>query len=359
MESPTFLQRHPAVRWVAPSVLLVAALAYGAISIFGSSGGQPRTLRWTTPADLVSHVETAPATGYSGTVVAQLSLGLPNLPFVSLSGSSLAPLLNGSHTLRYYYGGPQLQRVALLGVSSETDVFRDGSQLWQWSSSTRVATHCVLPASGAQPVTIASMTPQQLTQWAFAAMGSATETRIAQGADVAGRAVYELVLTPSQRGTRIGSVHIEIDAGKLVPLGVQVYGTDPTRPALDVAFTSVTFAAPPASYFDFRPPSGSRVAQAPATGLLGTHALDGASALTEGSRWATVIEYHASPAQVAAAAGLLGSSAPRVQGAWGRGRLLDSSLLAVLATDNGRVYVGAVDPSILYRAATASSPRHR
>ncbi len=52
---------------------------------------------------------------------------------------------------------------------------------------------------------------------------------------------------------------------------------------------------------------------------------------------------------------LLGS-ATQVSGSWGTGRLLQTSLVSVLITDSGRVFVGAVQPSVLYAAAgTAGS----
>ena len=49
---------------------------------------------------------------------------------------------------------------------------------------------------------------------------------------------------------------------------------------------------------------------------------------------------------------LLASATP-VHGAWGSGRLLRTSLVSVLMTDQGSAYVGAVEPSVLYAAASA------
>jgi hypothetical protein len=43
-----------------------------------------------------------------------------------------------------------------------------------------------------------------------------------------------------------------------------------------------------------------------------------------------------------------------VSGAWGSGRLLRTSLVSVLITDNGRLFIGAVQPSVLYAAATSA-----
>jgi hypothetical protein len=47
---------------------------------------------------------------------------------------------------------------------------------------------------------------------------------------------------------------------------------------------------------------------------------------------------------------LLGATTP-VQGAFGQGRMLRTTLLTVLLTDNGRLYAGAVTPQALEAAA--------
>jgi hypothetical protein len=49
-------------------------------------------------------------------------------------------------------------------------------------------------------------------------------------------------------------------------------------------------------------------------------------------------------------AALLKSATP-VQGAWGSGKLVQTSLASMLITSNGHVLIGAVDPSVLYSAA--------
>jgi hypothetical protein len=49
---------------------------------------------------------------------------------------------------------------------------------------------------------------------------------------------------------------------------------------------------------------------------------------------------------------LLAAATP-VHGAWGSGRLLRTSLVSVLITDQGSAFVGAVQPSVLYAAAAA------
>jgi hypothetical protein len=48
-------------------------------------------------------------------------------------------------------------------------------------------------------------------------------------------------------------------------------------------------------------------------------------------------------------------AATNVHGAWGSGRLLHTSLLSILITNDGRVLVGAVTPSVLYADAARAS----
>jgi hypothetical protein len=46
------------------------------------------------------------------------------------------------------------------------------------------------------------------------------------------------------------------------------------------------------------------------------------------------------------------TSATRVSGPWGSGRLMRTSLISMLVTSNGRVLIGAVTPDVLYQAVT-------
>jgi hypothetical protein len=56
--------------------------------------------------------------------------------------------------------------------------------------------------------------------------------------------------------------------------------------------------------------------------------------------------------------GALLKSATPVSGSWGHGRLLETSLISMLMTSNGRVLVGAVTPQVLYAAAAQPAPAH-
>ena len=54
--------------------------------------------------------------------------------------------MSGSHTMRVWYAGPEHVRLALLGQFGESDLIRNGTDLWAWSSKNNTATHVALPA---------------------------------------------------------------------------------------------------------------------------------------------------------------------------------------------------------------------
>jgi outer membrane lipoprotein-sorting protein len=358
----SFARRHPALRWVVPTTILAIA-ATSTVAVFSLSRSDDR-LPDATADSLVRGIEAARDTGFSGTVLAQTSLDLP--VSAAASGSHSPTLLEaGSHTMRYWYGGPQRQRVALLAATSETDVFHTGSDVWQWDSQTRVATHSLLaPAATAAigapispaPLTLATLTPQQLAERTLAAIDEQTEIISRLGPQIADRPTYELILRPANDAqTRIGAVHIDVDAARNVPLGVQVYARGLLQPSIDVAFTSVTYKTPAADYFAFTPPAGATVQRGPQQQLV---ASAGGAAVAQtavgDTGWAAITEYRAVGGPAAVVPLDMQSTMSTVSGDWGSGALLDTPLLCLLVTSDGRVLAGSVEPAVLYAAAAHS-----
>jgi hypothetical protein len=356
---PGLLHRHPAVRWLIPACVLVI----GALAVTGVFRSNPaaKVLPVLSPNALVAAVQATPPTSFSGTVVSDVSLGLPEVPAVITAdeSTSMASLLNGSHTLRVWYGGRRAQRIALLGATDETDLFRSGRQLWQWSSSNRVAVHTVLPKAvrrAVVPVPDASdpstMTPTGIAEGALQTAAHSTKVSINGDLQVADRAAYELVLRPRTPATRVGSIHIAIDGVTKVPLGVQVYPRGSSEPVVDVSFTSIRFGSQSASNFSFAPPPGATVhhtgdafaANRPAVHRFAEHAR------VLGSGWASVLRYSGNVSAVRRLARSL--HATRARGSWGRGRLVQTPLVCALVV-HGRAYVGAVDPAMLFAAAAS------
>jgi outer membrane lipoprotein-sorting protein len=353
-----FVHRHRGVRWLAPLAVVAGIGAVGAGLLTGRS--QPAPLPPTSAAALLADVQKSQVTGFSGTVVAQMNLGLPDIPALATSQSdvSLGGLLSGTHTARVWYGGPDQQRIALLGPTSETDLFHSGRDVWEWDSDTHTAVHSVLPPDAPQPGTrtplpsdLASLTPQQWAQRALDAMNPSTIVTTAPSRVVADRSAYEMVLTPRTDATKIGSVRIAVDGATKLPLAVQVYARGSSSPAIDIAYSDITFGTPRASSFQFAPPPGATVR----TRTLGDHSgPDGAAPSFSGSAWTAIVHYDMTAQQVRdLGRGTLQALTP-VSGRWGHGRLLDSSLVSVLITSDGHVFAGAVAPDALYAAATAA-----
>ena len=218
-------------------------------------------------AQLLVDVSKSAETPLSGTVVETARLGLPALPDIGGTAISPTALLAGSHTARVWYDGADKARVALVGNLAETDLVRNGRDVWLWTSGPNTAQHVRLPATSAHkdgsapsPSPTESLTPQQAAQQALAAVDPTTKVTVDGTASVAGRSAYELVLAPRDARSLVGDVRIAVDAKTSVPLRVQVHAAGATgRPAFETTFTSVSFTKPSVHVFRFTPPPGAKV----------------------------------------------------------------------------------------------------
>lgn len=369
-------------RWAVPAVAIAATggvIAGSAITTAQAAPALPAKTPAQLLADVAANHEVPPLTG---TVVETTSLGLPQLPQTG-NPTSLSSLLTGSHTVKVYWDNARHFRLAIPQSLSETDLIRDGGTAWLWESTRNTVTKFNLPAgtgehiekrAPAMPAT-APLTPQQAANQVLAAVGKTTTVSTQTNVTVAGEAAYQLVLAPKDSRSTIGSVQIAIDGKTGVPLRVQVFARGASTPAFGVGYTDISYVTPAAANLAFTPPPGATVTTA---GADGGHAAAGAmpdkSGMgTYGSGWTAVAELPradllpsgtaggASPAQPPSSSGgmlggntqevlnaILGSAKP-VSGAWGSGELLHTSLLNVLIT-GGEMYVGAVEPSVLYSA---------
>lgn len=361
MKAPGIVERHPELRWLASLAVVAVAAALLVSFVSGAFRDEP-SLPATSPEQLAALVRQPHAGGYSGTIVTQLQLGLPRRLRAAFGAGTpgAATLLDGSHTLRYWYGGAQQQRVAVVEQTAEQDVFRNGSQLVLWDTRTRVAERTTLPtATSALPLsfaTPAALTPPQLAARVLDAMGSSSDTMLRSGDQVADRPTYELVVRPVSPESRVREVRIEVDGATSVPLAVQIYAGGAQRPSVAVSFTNITFGAPSSRNFVFRTPENATMRTVATPGPLGPA---GTSSTTSGSGWLTTVATRVPRTSAGGAEGLLGPASRAVKGPWGSGRLLQTPLLCVLATTSGELVAGAVQPGVLYRTVTADSLRPR
>ena len=382
-------------RWAVPAGIVAAAGGLLAGSMVSAAAAAPSLPPRTVAQLLAEAAGTTPP--LAGTVVETASLGLPALP--SVTGTiSLPSMLAGSHTINVWYADPSHYRLAIPQSMSESDVIRNGSNLWLWGSSANLVTRLALPPdTKTSPVTSVPLTPQQAAGLALTKAAATTTLSVDSNVTVAGEAAYQLVLMPRTPGSLIGQVRIAIDARHHVPLRVQVFAKSAASPAFQIGFTSISFSKPAAANFAFRPPAGAAVvpettgAAGTAAGkALGSHVTTRSGVI--GNSWLAVADLpetalsslagseppgkptspasglfgHSSasggPAPGGSGGAALGigtdvlfnavlHSARYVSGSWGSGRLLRTPLISMLVTSNGRVLFGAVTPDVLYRAA--------
>jgi outer membrane lipoprotein-sorting protein len=368
------LSRRRAV-WAVPAVVVGTVLA-GALAPGLAAGRGHTRLAPRTAAQLLVAVRGSSVQHLSGTVVETARLGLPDLPGADRSAAlSWQSLVTGSHTARIWVDGPEHQRIALIGQLSESDIVHSGTDLWTYSSADNAVTHAALPADrAATPVpasTEVPLTPQAAAAQALKAIDPSTKVAVDAAAEVAGHAAYTLSLTPRDSRSTVRRVLISVDGETGVPLRVQVFGSA-VAAAFETAFTDVSFRRPSASVFRFTPPKHAVVTQhdlsmrpggaqghAPtATTAPDPAAADQPTVIGQGWTSILVLRQPAAPAGTAKNGRQASSNAvlDQLTRTLPNGdRLLKTSLVNALMTKDGRIFVGAVTPDLLVKAAAGSA----
>ena len=380
------------VKWL--PAILAPVLVIGAVVAAPAVARAASTPPDKTAQQVLALIATAKDAAYSGTVEQHSDLGLPQLPTAgpgsSAGGSDataqILDLLTADHTARVFVDGASKQRVQVLDRLAERDVIRNGSEVWTYDSKTKKANRITLsarssagsgtpitgpvpndpdtssPGSSATPE-LQTLSPAQLADRAIQAITPSTDVTVTSTASVAGRAVYELELTPKTgSATLVSHVVLSVDAATGLPLRVVVDARGQKADAFSVGFSSIDFSTPAASLFRFTPPTGATVTThtAPATSpTKKPHAAPNAAAhpkpTVTGTGWDTIVELPASatatkgsaPTPSATQSKLLDELTTAVPG----GRALQTSLLSVLLLDDGRVLVGSVPIASLESAA--------
>jgi outer membrane lipoprotein-sorting protein len=353
------------LRLLAP--LAVVAVVAGGVAFATASRSDSATpdLPAVTAQQLLTEVGQAKVPGLSGTVVSTSRLGLPSLPGLGSGGGvSLTDLVSGSHTVRVWLKGEDQSRLAVTGQLAESDAIHNGRDVWLYSSEQNSVVHYRLAEPAVPPPSPPSgVTPQALASRLLAAISPSTTVTVERNLRVAGRDAYQLRLRPKAPESLIDSAVLAVDGQTKVPLRVQVLAKGKQDPAFEVGFTQVQFRAPSDDVFQFTPPPGAKVTEKQLP--VGGHPGNGqppAPSPSQGPRvlgdsWTSVLVVDGvdlgsggSGADTRVLRELLGAATP-VQGAFGQGRLLRTTLLNVLLTDNGRLYAGAVTPQALEAAA--------
>jgi len=129
---------------------------------------------------------------------------------------------------------------------------------------------------------------------------------------------------------------------------------------VEIGFSQISFEMPGDEHFEFRPPRDAVVTEVSSDDPLAEDlATEGSEPTVVGSGWTAVLVAAAPVSDPPAgdpdseALDVLLQALPRVSGDWGSGYLLESALVSVLITDDGRLLAGAVNPERLYDVAAS------
>jgi outer membrane lipoprotein-sorting protein len=369
----SILSSRPVLRWLVPATAAAAVIGGGVAIGTLATAGEP-ALPPRTAAQLLVDLQTARLDGLSGTVVQRAELGLPPIAdLAGMSGQGLASLVSGKNTLRVWYAGPDQARVALMSTLGESDMIRNGDDVWVWNSRTKEATHTKLTgelAGKGTPDPLPSgipdlpATPQEAADMALKAIDPSTEVTVDRTGRIAGRDAYQLVLRPRDKASLVGEIKVAIDATEHVPLRFQVFPKGANDVAFEAAFTQISFDRPDAGQFTFNPPPGTTVKEEQSKAGAAPkperpEAAKGRPAdepRMVGDGWTTVVvaktgQPDANGGEEAQQVTGFLQQLPAVNGAWGSGRLFAGNLFSVLLTDDGRLLGGFVTPERLYEVA--------
>ncbi|MFJ8537472.1 outer membrane lipoprotein carrier protein LolA [Streptomyces sp. NPDC093591] len=319
--------------------------------------------------------------------------------------AKLTELASGTHTLRVALDGEDKQKLSLLENASEYSLIHNGKDIWGYDSKSNEVFHGTadVPQAGqgqgkdkgkGEQGKLEEMpaTPKDLTEEALKAVDDTTSVTVDGTAQVAGRDAYRLLIKPKQSGTTVGAITVAVDAKTGMPLKFTLTPSSGGAAVIDAGFTKVSFAKPAASTFDFTPPKGAKVTEqgeleeaAPKhggtksedefrkelekefggsksegkSGEPGKAAEGGPEVIGEG--WNSVAVFDTGGEGIPSGAeaggdmgGFLDSLGDKVTGKFGSGTVFKTRLINALITDDGKVYVGAVDKDALVKAADSA-----
>ncbi|MBT2497502.1 hypothetical protein J7E25_00150 [Agromyces sp. ISL-38] len=397
------------IRWI-PAIAAPIAIGVGVVLV-PMQANAAVDLPDLTPAELLEFAASSEVEALSGTIEQRSELGIPDLSGLtgtmgggSTGGSGdlgqgdgdggggdaaasatdlddLISLATGTHTAKVYLDGSNA-RLQVLDRLAERNVYLSEEGAWIYDSAEKAATHLTVDQAALDALEAEAQahadeareqleaelgaplpTPEQVLDEALAKLDQTTDVSVGTDGRVAGREVYELVLEPRDAETLIGEITVAIDGDTGVALAASVTARGADEPAFSVEFTDVSFEAPDASVFAFTPPEGTEVSEhvvpIPTAAELEqrkaqAEAESGGETprpVVHGDGWSAVVELPAAAVGAAGfdgeAAAMLGSLTERVDG----GRILSTSLVTVLITDDGRVLAGAVTADRLLDAA--------
>jgi outer membrane lipoprotein-sorting protein len=400
------------LRWI--PALLAPVLVAGSVIGFSVQATAATDLPDKSAAQILQLINTNPDIAFSGRIVKKAAMGLPPMNIVPDVSESMIEQMKkqmpeemadfipkasaqgelalaleffaGTHIANIYVDGPTKARLQVLDLLSERNYIRNGKDLWAYDASKAIAQHSVIDESEVNraegqalalfnanssklPFDVTS--PSAIADYVLAQASVDSVITVGEDANIAGRGVYQLTITPRSNETLVGSATLSIDAATGLPLAARITAVGSDSPAFEVAFETIAFATPAASNFDFIPPAGATVvevalpteaelrakaelAQLGSTQSLPTEDEIKAEALAlKAQGWGAVAKVRGDqvPAELAALIAENSLYLELTKPVAG-GRVFTSTLLNIFIADSGDIYAGSVTVERLLKAAS-------
>lgn len=351
---------------------VVAGVTGLALLAAPAGAGPAPSLPATTPEALVGSVLTARPSAMNGTIEVDNQLGLPTVPGVP-------QLENGTSVIRVWSDGAGRGRVSLPTGSTEQTFVDDGTTEYEWNSADRTVVERPLgrdagtpsaPTTG-QPHSTTAVDPADAARELVTVLRNSSTISVTGTDTVAGRAVYDLALTPKPtERTLLREVIISIDAREHLPLRLTVLASNSATPVLRIGFSSVRFGPQDPALFHFTPPAGATVTHgdnspAPAKTTPAKTTPAELAPRVVGTGWDAVVvarvpstpsgtlrpkPNHGGPAAGEDPLNLVRRLGTPVHGAWGSGWVISTNAGTALVTSDGRLAAGFVPQQVLIDA---------
>lgn len=309
--------------------------------------------------ELVTSALAAQAPAFDGVAELHDDLGLPAVP----GAESL-----DFESVRVFHDGGEGVRVQVEREAAEQTFVKNADEAWAYDSQEHTAQRLTwdeadaADATGRAEAELAD--PSQAAAEIIDRLRPTSDIAVDGTANVAGRAAYELVLTPKPtEKTLLREITVAIDEETRVPLQFDVYANGTSDPVLSLGFVEFTVGAQDADLFEFTPPEGAEVETTEADDAAradGEHSAEGAGSRTTtvGEGWDTVVigEASADVEESESAqgeedvAGLLEQIGTPVSGEFGSGSHIETAVGGAVVTDDGRIAAGAVPRQVLVDA---------
>ena len=251
----------PTRRLLALLGVAAAALVVGVAIALGARSSGP-----TPPAEplaqAVHDALTAPA---PAGITARVSFTNNLLPSGALTGQAGSALITGASG-RLWATDDGRGRVELQSDAGDVQIVWNQSVVTVYDASSNTAYRLTLPSESSSTMTTPA--PPSLDDITKAITAASTYWSIGDAAptDIAGRAAYDVTVSPKTSAGLLGGAELAWDAANGVPLKLAISARGSSTPVLELDVTDISFDAVPSSDVDVSPPAGATVVDVPTSG---------------------------------------------------------------------------------------------